>query len=90
MKVGLERADLLLQPIDELQRADDRKRRDVIDRLLRIERGALPADLRQRVHHVGVDAEQPQLEHLEQAAWAGADDDYVGPDAHRDPVLQAS
>ena len=87
MEIGFERAELLCETLDELMRAHDRERGDVVDRLLRVERGALPAYLRQRVHHVRVDSEQPQLEDLEQAARAGADDDHVGLDAHADQVL---
>ena len=87
MEIGLERTELLREALDELVRSHHRKRGDVVDRLLRVERGALPANLRQRVHHVRVDPEQPQLEDLEQAARAGADDDHVGLDAHADAVL---
>src|SRR5262249_13140352 len=39
---------------------------------------ALAAGMRQRVDHVRLDLEQPQLEHLEQAHRAGADDDGIG------------
>ena len=88
MEVGLEGANLLRETLDELVRTHHRQRRDVVDRLLRVERGALPADLRQGVHDMCMNPEQPQLEDLEQAARAGADDDHVGLDAHRDAVLR--
>ena len=82
MEVGLERADLLREPFHQLAGAHYRERGDVVDRLVRVQRGALPADLRERVHDVRMDPEQPQLEDLEQAARAGSDDDHVGLDAH--------
>ena len=44
-----ERLDLLQQPVDQLLRAAHGQRRNVIDRLVRIELGALAADLRQRI-----------------------------------------
>jgi len=43
MKLRLERLDLLQQAVDELLCATDRQRWDVVDRLVRIELGALAA-----------------------------------------------
>ena len=77
VKLRVEGLDLLHQPIDELLRAAHRQRRNVVDRLVRIQLGALPARVRERIDDVRADAEQPELEHLEQAAGAGADDDHV-------------
>ena len=78
VKLRLEGLDLLHQSVDELLRAAHRQRRDVVDRLVRIQLRALPARMLQRIDDVRADAEQPQLEHLEQAAGAGADDDDLG------------
>ena len=58
VKLGLEGLDLLQQPVDQLLRAAHRQRRDVIDRLVRVELGALPAGVREGVEDVGADAEQ--------------------------------
>ena len=65
---------LLQQPIDEFLRADDRQRRDVINRLVRVELRALPAWMREAINDVRRDAEQPQFEYLEQAHGACAND----------------
>ena len=78
VKLRLERLDLLQQPIDQFLRAAHRQRRNVVNRLVRIELRALAAGVRQRVHHVGADAEQAELEDLEQPAGAGPDDDDFG------------
>jgi hypothetical protein len=73
----IEGLDLLQQPIDELLRAAYRQRRNVVDRLVGIELGALTARMLERVDDVRLDAEQPELEHLEQPARARTDDDGV-------------
>ena len=65
----------LQEPVDQLLPAADRKRRNVVDRLVRIELGALAARVRERIDHVAADAEQSQLEHLEQPAGARSDND---------------
>src|SRR5205085_1249461 len=52
--------------------------RDVVDRLVGIKLDALAAGVRQRVDDVGLDLQQAQLEHLEEADRAGPDDDGVG------------
>ena len=51
-----------------------------------------PPALRERIDEVGLDAEQAQLEHLEQAAGTRADDDDFGDDriAQRDCTVWAS
>jgi hypothetical protein len=77
MKLRRKGLDLLHEPIDELLRIAYRQRRDVIDRLVRIQLRALSARMRQRIHDVGLDAEEAKLEGLEKAAGAGADDDGV-------------
>ncbi len=75
VKLRIERMRLLHQPVDEFLRTADRKRRNVIDRLVRIELGALPARRLERIDHMGRNAEQPELEDLKQAARPRADDD---------------
>ena len=80
VELRVEGLRLLQQAVDQLLGAADRQRRDVVDRLLRIQLTALPARMLERVDDVRVDAEQAQLEDLEQAAGAGADDDDVGLD----------
>src|SRR5208283_3948674 len=75
VQLRLERLDLLQQPVDQLLCAAHRQRRDVVDGLVGIELGTLSARMLQRVDHVRADAEESQLEHLEQPAGSGADDD---------------
>jgi hypothetical protein len=86
----------LHQPVDQLLRAADRQGRDVVDRLVGIELGALPARVRERIHDLALHAEQAELEHREEPDRARADDDAFGADgglprgfAHvRDPACQ--
>jgi hypothetical protein len=52
MEDGCKRADLLLQALDQLARGAHRKRRDVIDRLVGIQLGALAANDRHRIDDV--------------------------------------
>ena len=77
MERRLKRLDLLRQRVDQPLAGDDRIAGNVVDRLLRIELGALAADLRQNVDEMGLDVEQPELKNGEQADRAGADDDGV-------------
>ena len=72
--------DLLHQAVDQLLAGAAWHGRDVVDRLVGIEFGALAADLVEIVDQMALHAEQAGLEHGEQAARAGADDDHVGPD----------
>ena len=80
MELGLERLDLLQQPVHQLLRAAYRQRRNVVDRLVGVELRALPARVPERVDDVRLDAEQAQLERLEQAGRAGPDDYGLGRD----------
>src|SRR5579863_2243172 len=82
MQLRLEGLDLLQESIDQLLGAAHRQRRDVVDRLVWIQLRALPTRMLQRIHHVRADAEQPELEHLEQATGTGTNDDDLGAD-HR-------
>ena len=83
MESGGERLDLREQPVDQLLRAAHRQRRDVVDRLVRVELGALAARMRERVHDLAPDAEQPELEDGEQPHRPRADDHAFRPDRGR-------
>ena len=80
VQFGAEGPDLLQQALDQLLRAAHRQRRDVVDGLVGIELGALAAGRRQRIDHMRLDAQQAELEDLEQAGRTGADDDRFGRD----------
>ena len=69
--------------VGQLLAGHDRQARDVVDRLLRIELGALPAGLVQDVDDVRLDVDQAQLEHGEQPDRAAADDQRIGLDRGR-------
>ena len=75
MKRGVERLRLLQQPIDQFLCPADGQCRDIVDRFVRIQLGALAAGLRQRVDDVRADSEQAQFEDLKQPHGACADDD---------------
>ena len=68
------------------QRGDESLRRtighawNVVDRLLRVELRALTADLVENVDHVRFHVEEAKLEHREQPARSGTDDQHVGLD----------
>src|ERR1700685_3818671 len=61
MKLRRKGLDLLHQPINQFLRAAHRHRRDVIDRLVRIQLRALSARMGQRIDDVRADAEEPKL-----------------------------
>ena len=83
VQTGRERRDLLEQTLRELFAGANRHGRNIVDRLVRIQLRALPARAAQRIDHLGLQAQQPQLEHLEQADRPRADDDGVGRDRLR-------
>ena len=80
VQLGAEWLDLLQQALDQFLRTTDRQRRNVVDGLVGIKLGALAARGRKRVEQVRLDAQQAELEHLEQAGRTGADDDRFGRD----------
>src|SRR5882672_5185637 len=80
VKGRVKRLDLLQQPVDEFLGAAHRQRRNVVDRLVGIELGALTAGMGERVDDVRRDPEQPELEDLEQPARSCADDHDVALD----------
>ena len=77
MQARAERPDLLEQPIGQLLPRAHRHGRNVVDRLVGIQLDALAAGRLQRIDDLRLQAEQAQLEHLEQPARPGADDDDV-------------
>ena len=72
-----ERGNLPLQVFDQVPGRDRGMRRDVVDRLLRIQRRALPADLAERIDQGGTQLQHAALEGGEQPDWACADDRHV-------------
>jgi hypothetical protein len=69
---------LLDEAVDEIGCIDLRMARDVVDRLLGIERGALAARHVEGVDDMAAHAQHPALEDGEQPDGPGADDDDVG------------
>ena len=74
----MKRLDLLQQIVGQLLAGDDRKARNVVDRLFGIELRALAAGARQNVDQMRLDVEQAELEHREKTGRAGADNDDIG------------
>ncbi len=74
----VKRSDLAFQRGNQLSGVDRRMGGDVVDRLFRIQRGALAAGFRQGVYQHAGQFQHAQFEHGEQADRAGADDRYVG------------
>ena len=68
MKNGFERGDLFHQPVGQLLTGTDWQRRNVVDRLLWIELGALAARLVEDVDKMASQIEKAQLEDGEQTA----------------------
>ena len=75
---GLERTDLLQQPVDQVAGQNLGVGRDVVDGLFRVDLRALPAGFGQGVDQVAAQLEQPSLENGKQAGGPGADDDQIG------------
>src|SRR5882757_2542523 len=75
MKGRIERLHLLQQSIDQFLRPADGQRRNVVDRLVRIEFGALTGREAQGIDDMRADAEKAQFEDLKQPYGARADDD---------------
>ena len=73
-----ERRGLRLQPHHQLGRLDAGKARDVVDRLLGIERRALAAGIVEHVDDVAAQPHHAAFEHGEQADGPRAYDDDVG------------
>jgi hypothetical protein len=80
VEMRLERRHLLQQRLRKIAPAGDRGARNVVDRLVAVERYALAARGGQRIDDVAGDFEQAELEGLEQPNRTGADDEGVGLD----------
>src|SRR5262249_46652090 len=73
MEGGMKRLDLVHQLIGDALAGDNRDAGNVVDRLFRIELGALAADLVKNVDEVRLDVEQAELEYREEADRTCAD-----------------
>ena len=89
MKCRAEGFDLGHQIGDQLSTRADRDCRNVIDRLVRIEPGALASGAGQGIHDIGLDAQQSQFEHLEKPAGACTNDQRVSLNNHSSGCGQA-
>jgi hypothetical protein len=69
---------LLGEAFDELAARAHGHRGNIVDRLVRVELGALAADLRQRIDEFCAQPEKPELKDLEEPDGPCADDDGVG------------
>jgi len=78
MKVGTERLDLFHQAIGQFLAGDVRQSRNVVDRLFRIELGALPTWPVEDINEVSLEVEQAKLENREEPDRPGADNGDVG------------
>ena len=86
-KVGVERLDLLHQRFGEALAGDERNAGNVVDRLFRIELGALAADLVEDVDQMRLHVEQAQFEHGEQSARTRANNQHIGFDRFAHDLL---
>jgi hypothetical protein len=77
MERGAKRLDLLEQVVGQLLAGAHGHGGNVVDRLVRIQLHALAAGVGQRINDMGLDFQQAELENLEQANRASADDDGV-------------
>ena len=84
---GRERLDLFQERIGQFLPGAHGNRRDIVDRLVGIQLGALPSGSRYRVDDLGLEAQQAEFEDLEQAAGTCADDDDVCVDQVGTPFL---
>ena len=80
MELRTERLDLLHELIDQALRGNLRDRRDVVDRLLRIELGALAADLVENIDQVGLHIQEAQFEDGEKSARTRTNNQHIGLD----------
>ena len=80
MELGAEGLDLLHEPVGQLLPGDHGEARDVVDRLLGIELGALAARPVEDVDHMRLHVDEAELEDGEQAHGACAHDHGIGLD----------
>ena len=69
--------DLFHQTVDQFLAGADRHRWDIVNRLFRVQFGALAARLVENIDKLAGKVQEPQLENREQATRAGADNDYI-------------
>ena len=77
MQAAAERLYLLRQALDQFAAGAERQARDVVDGLVGVQLDALAASVRQRVDEMAANFLQAELENLEQADRAGADDQRI-------------
>jgi hypothetical protein len=77
VKRGVERFGLLEQTVDQFLGTANRQRRNVVNRFVGIQLGALTTRAGQRIDDVCADPQQTEFEYLKQAHGTGADDDGV-------------
>ena len=78
MEGRVERLDLLQQRLGETLAGDEGNAGDVVDRLFRIELGALAADLVENVDKMHLHIEQAQFENGKQPAGTCANNQHIG------------
>ena len=78
MEGRAERLDLLHQRFGEALAGDEGNAGNVVDRLFRIELGALAADLVEDVDQMRLHVQKAQFENGEQSAGTRANDQHIG------------
>src|SRR5690606_34205713 len=74
---AVKRLDLLQEVVCQLFSRAYGDSRDVVDRLVRVKLGTLAAGFRNRIDNLRLQPQQAELEHLEQAARTGSDDNDI-------------
>ena len=69
--------DLFHQTVDQFLAGADRHRRNIVNRLVRVQFGSLAARLVENIDNLAGKVQELQLENREQATRAGADNDYI-------------
>jgi hypothetical protein len=78
MEGRVERLDLLQQCVGDALAGDHGNAGNVVDRLFRIEFGALPADLVENVDQMRLHVQKTQFEHGKQPAGTRANNQHIG------------
>src|SRR3984893_16943515 len=84
MKARMERLDLVQQRVGEALAGDERDARNVVDRFLWIELGALAADLVENIDQMRLHSEQSQSENGKQPTGPCANNQHIGFDRFAD------
>lgn len=82
MELWFEGFDLPEQSFGQFPTGAKRNARNIVNRLVRIERNALATRVGQRVHDMGADTLQSELKNLKQPNRTGANDERVGRYGH--------